>query len=282
LRRKQSSTHGEGRPAASPRAGRPPRKRFGQHFLTDAAAIQRIVAAAALAPSDEVIEIGPGRGALTAALLASRASITAIEIDRDLARALIDRYPGERLRLIEADVLDVDLSALAGAAELVLVGNLPYNISKPIAMKLVASRRVVRRAVLMFQREVALRLTAPPGSRAYGPLSVICGKAFGIEALFDLPPGAFRPPPEVRSTVTRWTRREAVDLSDEAVGRLRAVLAASFAHRRRTIHNNLRHALAGGEAAAEAVLSAAGIDGALRAEALPPEAFDALAAAWPP
>jgi 16S rRNA (adenine1518-N6/adenine1519-N6)-dimethyltransferase len=133
----------------------------------------------------------------------------------------------------------------------------------------------------MFQREVADRLTAQPGTRAYGPLTVLCGRAYRIERLFDLPPGAFRPSPKVVSTVTRWTPRDEDPLDEALIAPLRAVLGAAFAHRRQTIQKNLRGALAGGEGAARSLLAAAEVDGSLRAETLPPERFVALARAWP-
>jgi 16S rRNA (adenine1518-N6/adenine1519-N6)-dimethyltransferase len=148
-------------------------------------------------------------------------------------------------------------------------------------MKLVVERRCVSRAVLMFQREVAERLTAQPGTKAYGPLTVLAGRAYRIERLFDLAPGCFRPAPKVVSTVTRWTVQEDDALPDALLGPLRSVLSAAFAHRRQTLHKNLREHLPGGEAAAHGLLAAAGLDGSLRAEAIPPEGFMALAQRWP-
>jgi 16S rRNA (adenine1518-N6/adenine1519-N6)-dimethyltransferase len=271
---------GEGVSGAGPSARPQARRRFGQNFLTDAGAIGRIVAALAPGPADNVLEIGPGRGALTEALLAAVPRIAAVEIDRDLASLLRARYSLERLRLIESDVLDVSLRDLAHPTPLVIAGNLPYNISKPVAMKLVMERHAVSRAVLMFQREVALRLTAAPSTRDYGPLTVLTGRAFRIERLFDLPPGAFHPRPSVVSTVTRWTPREDGALPDALVEPLKAVLRAAFCRRRQTLQKNLRVAL-GGDAAAASLLAGAGLDGTLRAEAVPPQGFVALARGWP-
>jgi len=255
------------------------RRRFGQNFLTDLGAIGRIVAALAPLPLENVLEIGPGRGALTEALLAAVPKISAVEIDRDLAAHLRARYAEDRLQLIESDVLDLSFRALARSSPLVIVGNLPYNISKPVAMKLVVERRAVSRAVLMFQREVALRLTSAPGSRDYGPLTVLAGRAYRIERVFDLAPGAFHPRPQVTSTVTRWTPREDEALPDALVEPLKDVLAAAFARRRQTLQKNLRAALSADAAAL--LLEEAGLDGTLRAEAVPPEGFVALARAWP-
>jgi 16S rRNA (adenine1518-N6/adenine1519-N6)-dimethyltransferase len=281
MRRKQSSTQAEGgRPAGPPTTVRS-RKRFGQNFLADGAAIRRIVAAVDPAHDDDVIEIGPGRGALTDALLAVLPRLSAIEIDRDLVAALRARYPEHRLRLIERDVLRVAFRALRRDGPLVVVGNLPYNISKPVAMKLIDERRDVARAVLMYQREVAARLTAAEGTPAYGPLTVLSGRAYRVERLFDLPPGAFQPAPKVMSTVTRWTPREDDALPEELLAPLKAVLRAAFARRRQTLVKNLRAALQSSDASARTVLVAAGLDGSLRAEAIPPEGFVALARAWP-
>ena len=241
--------------------------------------MRRIVEGLAPRPDESVVEIGPGRGALTEALLAAVPRVTAIELDRDLASLLVARFGPERLSLLSRDVLDVALATLS--PPLAVVGNLPYNVSKPVAMKLITERAAVDRAVLMFQREVADRLLAVPGTSAYGPLTILSGLAFRIERLFDVPPGAFHPKPAVVSTVTRWNRHDAERLPATIEPSLRAVLRASFARRRQTLLRNLRSSLPQGEAEALALLKGAGIDGSLRAEALPPDAFLALAALWP-
>ena len=241
--------------------------------------MRRIVDGLAPRPDETVVEIGPGRGALTEELLARVPRVTAIELDRDLAALLAARFGPERLVLLARDVLDVELSALS--PPLVVVGNLPYNVSKPVAMKLVGERTAIDRAVLMFQREVALRLLAAPGTPAYGPLTVLTGLAFRVERLFDLPPGAFRPKPAVVSTVTRWTRHGEERLPEAIEPWLRVVLRAAFSRRRQTLLRNLRSSLPGGDAEASALLRSAGVDGSLRAEVLAPEAFMALAALWP-
>jgi 16S rRNA (adenine1518-N6/adenine1519-N6)-dimethyltransferase len=266
---------GAGR-SALPRA----RKRFGQNFLSDANAIRRLGEALAPRPSENVLEIGPGRGAFTEHLLELLPRITAIELDRDLCAFLRSRYSEQRLTLIEQDVLDVDFAAMARSGRLVIAGNLPYNISKPVAMKLVHSRQDVSRAVLLFQREVAQRLTAAPGSGAYGALTVLAGRAYRIERLFDLSPGAFRPSPKVMSTATRWISRDDDALPQPLVGPLTAVLRAAFAHRRQTLQKNLRIALNGDDLAATSLLRRAGLDGSLRAEAIPAEGFVSLAREW--
>ena len=239
--------------------------------------MRRIVEALQAAPEDTLVEIGPGRGILTAALLGTGAPVVAIEIDRELAARLRERYDAATLRLIEGDALEVSLAAIAPS--LAVAGNLPYNISKPFAMKLVDERRAVARAVLMFQREVAMRLTARTGTGDYGPLTVLAGRAFAIERLFDVPPGAFRPRPKVVSTVTRWTPRPAADLPSGDVPSLKAALRAAFAHRRQTIGKNLRQELSLDDRAAAGLLEDAGIDPGRRAEAVDPDAFLRLAAA---
>lgn len=232
-----------------------------------------------------MIEIGPGRGALTEALIRSAGKIAAIEVDRDLAAELRRRFSPDELFLVEADVLRVDLSHVldgldpSRGSRLGVVGNLPYNISKPVVQKLIRERAHVDRAVLMFQREVARRLTAAPGGRCYGPLGILAGQAYRIREQFDLPPRAFRPPPKVTSTVTVWNRREDPALDDDTESRLRLCLAVCFARRRRTLRNNLRGALGDG-ASADRLLRASDLDGELRAEAIPPEGFLRLARNW--
>jgi 16S rRNA (adenine1518-N6/adenine1519-N6)-dimethyltransferase len=278
VRRRQSSTRRQAPPnTPEPPARESPRakRRFGQNFLVDPSAIARIVEALDPRATDTVVEIGPGRGALTEALLARGIPVVAIEIDRDLAASLRSHAGDRPLRVIEADILSVPLSSLG--RRLTIAGNLPYNISKPVAMKLIEERACVARAVLMFQREVALRLTARPATGDYGPLGILAGEVYTIERLFDVPPGAFRPRPKVVSTVTRWTPRAAGELPDALVPALKEILRASFAHRRQTLQKNLRAELPGGEAEAKHLLAAAEIDGSLRAEALPPESFVRMA-----
>jgi 16S rRNA (adenine1518-N6/adenine1519-N6)-dimethyltransferase len=263
------------------------RRALGQHFLVDARAIARIVAALEPRATDAVVEIGPGRGALTAALVAAVGRIAAIEVDPSLAADLRARYDPARLVLIESDVLRVPLDDVAaalglppGSGALKIAGNLPYAISKPVVQKILRERGRVERAVLMFQREVAERLTAAPGSRAYGPLGVLAGRLFAIETLLDLPPGAFRPAPRVHSRVTVWRPRRERPLAAQDEARLRTCLAACFARRRRTLRNNLCRAL-GTDTAASALLRAASLDGEKRAEQLDLPAFERLAALWP-
>jgi len=262
------------------------RRDLGQNFLVDRHSIERIVEALDPRSGEPILEIGPGRGALTEALVARVARMAAVERDGALADALRRDHSPDQLLVFEDDILRVDLASIASALEhppatrIVVVGNLPYNISKPIAMKLIRERRSIDRAVLMFQKEVADRLTATPGTKSYGPLTILAGLTYCIERLFDLRPGAFRPRPKVDSTVTRWHTREmpGFDVKHEAA--LLACLAASFQRRRQTLRNNLRSAL-GSTDQAEALIHSAGLEASQRAEAIPPQGFVRLAEHWP-
>ena len=257
-----------------------PRKRFGQNFLHDRAVIERIVAELAISSETTLLEIGPGRGALTQRLIERAEHVVAVEIDRDLAQHLRDAFPESRLRVIEDDILELDFARLGRLVHKrpvcwTIAGNLPYNISKPVAMHLVESVASIERAVLMFQREVAQRLCAEPGGAEYGPLSVLPRAVYEIDRVMDVPPQAFRPRPNVVSTVTRWLARAERPSTDE-LAKLRATLRAVFSNRRKTLKNNVRRALG-----SENVLGRAGLDGARRAQELSPEEFHALAAFWP-
>lgn len=250
-----------------------PRRRFGQNFLQDAHAIDRIVDAVRLEEGDRLIEIGPGRGALTAPLIERFGRLTAIEVDRDLAADLRRRF-GDALTLIEGDVLEIPLEG-----RFALVGNLPYNVSKPIAMRLFELRAQLASAVLMFQREVADKLCARPGEAAYGALSVLLAHAFRIEPLLRLGPGSFRPRPRVDSTVTRWRPLETL-LDDARATALRGLLRPAFAHRRKRLASNLA-APFGDREAAERALAACGLEPGARAEHVSPERYLALVEALP-
>ena len=261
------------------------KRSLGQHFLVDERIVARIGRALAPRPDEALLEIGPGRGALTADLLRRCDRMAAVELDATLVARLRARVAEDRLVLLERDVLRTPLRTVlkalgrADGERLVVAGNLPYNISKPIVQKLIQERDCVDRAVLMFQREVADRLTASPGTRRYAPLGVLAGFAFHIEPLFDVSPRCFSPAPRVLSTVTRWSAPHGPPLCHDDEKRLRLVLAASFARRRRTLRNNLKSAL-GDESRVEELLAAAEIDGSLRAEALAPAAFLRLASRW--
>lgn len=251
-----------------------PRKRFGQHFLHDPAVIERIVTAIRPSPGERLVEIGPGEGALTLPLLAHGARLTVIELDRDLARRLAARpEAGSTLEVIEADALKVSLADLAASGErLRLVGNLPYNVSTPLLFHLLAQAGTIRDMHFMLQREVVERMAAGPGSKSYGRLSVMLAATCRVEALFDIGPGAFRPPPRVWSSIVRlepWGEPP-FTVADRA--RFAEVVRRAFGQRRKT----LRNALSG--LVDEAAIRAAGCDPGARAETLPAAAFARLAA----
>jgi len=255
----------------------PAKPKLGQNFLVDSEAIQRISASIGDLTDRTVVEVGPGRGAITSELAARAAHLVAVELDHDLALQLRVQFPPEHVTVVEQDVLNFDFAAASAAAgqRLLVVGNLPYGITSQILLKLAASHTALDRAVLMVQREVADRVVAQPGSRDYGLLSVTVQVYGPAQRLFTLPPAAFSPPPDVHSTVFRWRfapRFEELNV-DEA-GFLRFVRQC-FAQKRKTLANNLR--TAGVSPAAIAVsLSQSAIDPMARAEALPIESFAAL------
>ncbi|PYS79598.1 MAG: ribosomal RNA small subunit methyltransferase A [Acidobacteria bacterium] len=251
------------------------KKRLGQNFLVDETYARRIVGALAPRAGETVLEIGPGRGALTSPLVESGARVVAVEFDRGLVAPLRSRFAGrENFTLVEADALEVEFcSVIEPDASARVVANLPYNISTAILQRLIERRRCVSEMVLMLQREVVARITAPPGSTERGYLTVIVEAYCEAEALFDVPPGAFRPAPKVWSTVARLRARAGgPEVGDERL--LWRVVSAGFAQRRKTILNNLRAAPGDLRARVEAVggaatlLEASGIEPARRAETL--------------
>jgi 16S rRNA (adenine1518-N6/adenine1519-N6)-dimethyltransferase len=251
------------------------KKRLGQNFLVDEAYARRIVAALAPRAGETVLEIGPGRGALTGLLVESGARVIAVEFDRELFGPLRARFGGRgNFELVEGDALEVDFCSVVGPSERArVVANLPYNISTAILQRLIGQRLCVAEMVLMLQREVVARINAPPGSTERGYLTVFVEAYCEAEALFDVPPGAFRPVPKVWSGVVRLRVRErGPEVEDERL--LWRVVSAGFAQRRKTMLNNLRAApeelsarveAAGG---ASVLLEAAGVEPSRRAETL--------------
>lgn len=215
-----------------------PRRKLGQHYLINGAVLGRIAAAVCEPDEPLVIEIGPGRGALTERLLARAQRVVAIEIDGWLVEDLGRRFAGEtRLEIVHADVLETDLARWGSAA---FVGNLPYYITSPILERIVRARGTVRRAVLMVQKEVAERMTAGPGSRDYGYLTVALALFYEARLLSVVPPTAFHPPPKVDSAVVRLDphgRGAALGITDPAA--FLAFVARSFHQKRKTLRNNL-------------------------------------------
>lgn len=221
-----------------------PSRRLGQHFLRDQRIIQRIVDAFAPKPEETVVEIGPGTGALTSLLVERAGRVIAVEFDDKLAPVLQERFGGfENFRLVMADALTTDFCAeIRPALKARLVANLPYNISTAILQRLIAQRQCFDELVLMLQKEVVERVLAPPGTSDRGFISVLVEAYCEAEKLFDVAPGAFRPPPKVWSSVIRLTFRPRINTEVLNHDLLWETVSAGFAQKRKTILNNLRHA----------------------------------------
>lgn len=265
------------------------KKSLGQNFLTDPNIVGRIVSALGLSEGDLVVEIGPGRGALTGRLLETGAALTAIEIDRHLAQLLRDEY-GDRdsFRLVEADFLETDLAEVASCDQgrrLKIVANLPYYVSTPILRKLFGQRELVSEMVVMLQKEVAERITAAPGDSQRGFLTVVLERGFDSEILFPVSKGAFRPVPKVESAVVRLKTRQTVSTGSISDDVFTDLAGAAFSQKRKTLKNNLQGAQGTVRSAVEAaggpesVLEKAGIDLRARAEALTRDEWGRLAEA---
>lgn len=252
------------------------RKRLGQHLLIDRSALRRIVDALELAATDTVVEIGPGRGALTDLLLASAGRVHAIELDRDLAAFLRMRYAGEpRCRVIEADVLDLALATAAGTADYVVAGNVPYYITTPILFHALEVPRP-RRAVFLVQREVAERVVARPGTKAYGALSVNVQAVATAVMLGTVGAEAFVPRPTVESAILRIDPSPASAVSATEQAAYSAFVIAAFGLRRKQMRRVLRTIRKLDAAAAEARLAEAGIAPDARPEVVSAGEFAAL------
>ncbi|WP_432985597.1 16S rRNA (adenine(1518)-N(6)/adenine(1519)-N(6))-dimethyltransferase RsmA [Dactylosporangium sp. CA-233914] len=258
------------------RLGIRPTKQLGQNFVHDPNTVRRIVRAAELAPDDVVLEVGPGLGSLTLALLEAGNAVCAVEIDPPLAAALpetVRQYCPEqagRLTVIAGDALRVDLGGVKPTA---LVANLPYNVAVPVVLHLLASVPSLRRGLVMVQKEVADRLTAGPGSRVYGVPSVKLAWYATARQAGKVPASVFWPVPNVESGLVGFETHEAVD-ADRA--KTFAVIDAAFAQRRKTLRAALA-GWAGGPVQAERALRAAGVDPGLRGEQLTVEDFTRIA-----
>jgi 16S rRNA (adenine1518-N6/adenine1519-N6)-dimethyltransferase len=259
-----------------------PTKALGQNFVHDPNTVRRIVAIADLAPDDVVVEVGPGLGSLTLALVQSAAHVYAVEIDATLAGALgetaASRLPdfAPRLTVVPRDALRLSASDLTGPAPTALVANLPYNVAVPVVLHLLAELPSLRHGLVMVQKEVADRLAAAPGSKVYGVPSVKLAWYAAARQAGRVPPSVFWPVPNVDSGLVAFTRRDPPAEADRLA--TFGVIDAAFAQRRKT----LRAALAGwaGDAGAAAdILSAAGVDPGARGETLTVEAFAAIARA---
>jgi 16S rRNA (adenine1518-N6/adenine1519-N6)-dimethyltransferase len=221
-----------------------PSKRFGQNFLTDQRIIHRIIEALGPRADETIIEIGPGRGALTVPLLQRAGSLVAVEFDQNLIPLLTEKCSGQsNFKLIQRDALTVDFcAAIQPASSARVVANLPYNVATAILQRFIEQRHCLSEMVLMLQREVVERITAVPGSGERGYLSVFVQAYCETEKLFDVAPGSFRPAPKVWSSVIKLTLRPGpiLDVRDENL--LWQIVSAGFAQRRKTILNNLRNA----------------------------------------
>ncbi len=246
------------------------RKRFGQNFLHDRHWIERIAKAVNATEGDDIVEIGPGQAALTRELIAGAGKVRAVEIDRDLAAWLKETFP-ESLSLIEADALTLDWTQVAKNDNLRVVGNLPYNISSPLLFKLLEAADHVKDQHFMLQKEVVDRMVAQHGSKTYGRLSVMLQWRYRMQKLFDVPPGAFNPPPKVMSSVVRMIPKAKEEVPSVDFELFSSVVANAFSQRRKTIRNALSALLSSEE------ISACDVDSGARAEALPLDAFVRLA-----
>lgn len=247
--------------------GHKARKRFGQNFLHDVHWIGRISKAVNAAPGQAIIEIGPGQAALTRELIAAAGHVSAVEIDRDLAAWLRTQFSEDELTLIQADALTLNWSDLAKDKPLRIAGNLPYNISSPILFKLLEAADHVVDQHFMLQREVVDRMVATPGSKTYGRLSVMLQWRYRLVKLFDVPPGAFNPPPKVVSSVVRMTPKPKAEVPEVDFELFSSVVAQAFGQRRKTLRNALSALLD------QKAIEEAGVDPGARAEVLDLDAF---------
>jgi 16S rRNA (adenine1518-N6/adenine1519-N6)-dimethyltransferase len=251
--------------------------RLGQHFLSDPTILRRIAAAAVLSPDDTVLEIGPGKGALTWALAALARHVTAIEADRALAASLEEACRGSSITIVAGDALKVPWPRTT-----VVCGNIPYQITSPLLDRALRPPRPLR-IVFLVQAEVADRLAARPDTRAYGALTAGVQLVATVERLFSVPAGAFRPRPRVNSAVVRLVPLAVPLVESEAEeARVRGLIQALFQRRRQQLRRSVREAFGLALPDAEAVLDRLGIEPEARAEVLAPERFVALARALAP
>ena len=250
-----------------------PKESWGQNFLSDEGVLADIAAACQLSKGEVVVELGPGLGSLTRALLDTGARVVAVERDRDMVAAL-EGMKLEGLTVVAGNAAETEFAKVAGVPDVVVCGNLPYHLSSPILFKVLEQADSVKRAVFTLQAEVVERLAAGPGNRDYGLLTVLMGLRFDIEKAFSLPASYFHPPPKVDSAVAVFERLPAPRAPVTSDARFKKVVKAAFAHRRKTLLNSLKSDDTLGDV--PAALEKAGIDGKRRAETLSVVEFAAL------
>jgi 16S rRNA (adenine1518-N6/adenine1519-N6)-dimethyltransferase len=255
-----------------------PRKRLGQSFLEDMNIIRRIVALSEPAENETIVEIGAGLGFLTEELVKSAGRVIALEVDPRLVAVLRERFAGQdRVEVVHTDVLKYDFSSAGSGERIKVIGNIPYHISSPILFRLLDFRRSISSMLLMFQKELADRIAAPPGTKSYGIPSVMVARYTRATYELTVPATCFYPVPDVVSSVLRMVVRRESDLPDEAL--FAKIVRAAFARRRKTLWNNLRH-IGFSDEMAEKVFNGSGIDRTRRAETLSVEEFSRLTKAW--
>jgi 16S rRNA (adenine1518-N6/adenine1519-N6)-dimethyltransferase len=255
-----------------------PRKRLGQSFLEDRNIIRRIVALAEPAGDETVVEIGAGLGSMTEELAKRAGRVIALEVDQRLVGVLRERFAGQdRVEVLQMDVLKYDFSSACPGGRIKVVGNIPYHISSPILFRLLDFRRSISSMLLMFQKELADRITAPPGTKDYGIPSVLVARYTRATCELTVPPTCFYPVPDVVSSVLRIMVRQEPNLLNEEL--FAKIVRAAFAQRRKTLWNNLRH-IGIPEEMVGRMFAGSGIDRTRRAETLSVEEFSRLTTAW--
>jgi len=255
-----------------------PRKKLGQSFLEDTNIIRRIVDLAEPVENQTIIEIGAGLGQMTEQLAEKAEKVIAIEIDPRLAEILRGRFSGnERVDVLEMDVLKYDFSLVCPEGKIKVVGNIPYHISTPILFRLLEYRRSISTMILMFQKELADRIMASPGTKDYGLPSVMVASCARIDCPIKVPPTCFYPAPAVFSSVLRFTFRDDLQIPDESM--FAQIVRAAFAQRRKTLWNNLRRTGLE-ESNVALILEESQIDGKRRAETLSVDEFSRLTRVW--
>jgi 16S rRNA (adenine1518-N6/adenine1519-N6)-dimethyltransferase len=258
-----------------------PRKRLGQSFLEDLNIVRRIVALAEPSEGETIVEIGAGLGFMTDELAKKAGRVIALEVDPRLAAVLRERFAGrDRVEVVQADVLKYDFSSASSGERIKVVGNIPYHISSPILFRLLDFRRSISSMLLMFQKELADRIAAPPGTKNYGIPSVMVARYTRATCELTVPPTCFYPVPDVISSVLQIVVRQEPDLPDGAI--FAGIVRAAFAQRRKTLWNNLRRSGQIGlpDEMVDMVFAGSGIDRTRRAETLSVEEFSLLTTAW--